>query len=151
MGTSLVSSMGSTCLYDIGDILQTTNSKNPSERWNGTEWTQIKGRFLLGADDSHAIGSTGGEFNHTLTVDEIPSHNHVGIDVDNMYYLGWENGNLEGINYLNQYQNFTSDVQNKLKTGYTGGNSPHNITPLPCGLYLAKNSVKTVLCKVVKL
>lgn len=37
MGTSLVSSMGSTCPYDIGDILQTTNSKNPSERWNGTE------------------------------------------------------------------------------------------------------------------
>lgn len=150
MGTSLVSSMGSTCPYDIGDILQTTNSKNPSERWNGTEWTQIKGKFLLGTDDSHTIGTTGGEFNHTLTVNEMPAHSHVGIDVDNLYYFGWEGGSLEGINYPNQYPNFTSDVQNKLKTGYTGGSQLHNNTPpLPFGLYLAKNSVKSVSCKVV--
>ena len=38
---------------------------------NGTP--DLRGRFILGADDSHAVGSTGGEENHTLTETELPS------------------------------------------------------------------------------
>ena len=34
------------------------------------------GQFLLGAGGSYQAGSTGGEAEHTLTKDEIPSHNH---------------------------------------------------------------------------
>ena len=146
MGTSLVSSMGSTCPYDIGDILQTTNSKNPSERWNGTEWTQIKGKFLLGTDDSHTIGSTGGEFTHTLTVGEMPSHSHV-------QRAQTSDGNISRIvnsskhnDYYGAYMIYNYTTQNSgayyITTTDVGGNSPHNITPpLPCGLYLAKNSI----------
>ena len=38
---------------------------------NGTP--DLRGRFILGANDSNAVGSTGGEENHTLTEAELPS------------------------------------------------------------------------------
>lgn len=41
---------------------------------NGTP--DLRGRFILGASDGHAVGSTGGEENHTLTIGEMPTHNH---------------------------------------------------------------------------
>ena len=133
MGTTLVTSMGSTCPYDIGDILQTTNSKNPSERWANTEWEQINGRFLLGTDDSHTIGSTGGEFTHTLTVNEIPKHNHIqngqtGDGNTNGVVNTAQSGDHYGA-YL-QYNYYGTGRRAKvMPTQDTGGNSPHNITP----------------------
>lgn len=39
-------------------------------------WEQIKDRFLLGAGDSYADGETGGEAEHVLTTNEMPSHAH---------------------------------------------------------------------------
>lgn len=41
---------------------------------NGTP--DLRGRFILGANSGHAVGSTGGEENHTLTIDELPRHGH---------------------------------------------------------------------------
>lgn len=56
------------------------NSTNPSVYFGGT-WERIaKGRTLVGVDeddtDFSASSITGGEKTHTLTLDEIPSHNH---------------------------------------------------------------------------
>lgn len=36
----------------------------------------LRGRFLLGADDTYAVGAKGGAATHTLTIDEMPSHTH---------------------------------------------------------------------------
>lgn len=38
---------------------------------NGTP--DLRGKFVLGASDSHAVDSTGGEENHTLTEAELPT------------------------------------------------------------------------------
>ena len=53
-------------------------------QFGGTTWTQISGRFLLAANSTYAVKSTGGTTththttgNHTLTIDEMPSHTHV--------------------------------------------------------------------------
>ena len=64
--------------YPIGHILITANSTNPSETIGGT-WQQIQeGTFLCAAGRSakYQQGVTGGEAEHKLTVDELPSHAH---------------------------------------------------------------------------
>ncbi len=61
--------------YPLGAIYLSVNSVNPGEIFGGT-WERIMGKFLLGADDNYMAGTSGGEANHVLTNDEIPSHNH---------------------------------------------------------------------------
>ena len=67
-------------IYPVGSIYMSINDVSPEILFGGT-WEQIKGRFLLGAgsngsDIDVALGQTGGEAKHTLTVAELPSHNH---------------------------------------------------------------------------
>ena len=65
------------CPYmPVGSIYISTNATNPSTYFGGT-WGKIKGRFLLGADDStYKINQTGGAATVKLTIDQIPAHNH---------------------------------------------------------------------------
>lgn len=44
--------------------------------YGGTTWVKIEGKFLLGTSSSHAINTTGGAETVTLTLNQIPSHNH---------------------------------------------------------------------------
>ena len=66
-------------IYPVGSIYITANATNPSVLFGGT-WEQLKGKFLVGVDSSdtdfETSGKTGGEKTHTLTIDEMPSHNH---------------------------------------------------------------------------
>lgn len=59
----------------IGEIYFTTSSESPSVKFGGT-WEQIKDMFLLSAGDEYVAGSTGGESEHVLTTEEMPSHAH---------------------------------------------------------------------------
>lgn len=69
--------------YPVGTIYTTEDKDfNPSARWGGT-WELIKDRMIIGAGNSYAVKSTGGSSSHnhstgshTLTDNEIPSHNH---------------------------------------------------------------------------
>ena len=61
--------------YPVGAIYISVNNTNPSILFGG-EWEQIQEKFLLSAGDTHTAGTTGGEFTHTLTINEIPVHNH---------------------------------------------------------------------------
>jgi hypothetical protein len=83
-------------IYPIGSIYMSVNNVNPSEIFGGT-WQQIKDKFLLACGDTYNNGATGGSAtnsytpagevgNHTLTVDEIPAHNH------SVYTTGIQNG-----------------------------------------------------------
>lgn len=61
--------------YPVGSVYMSTESTNPATLFGGT-WQAIENRFLFGAGNWYAAGDTGGEATHTLTVDEMPSHNH---------------------------------------------------------------------------
>lgn len=61
--------------YPVGAIYMSVNSTSPAILFGGT-WEEITGRFMLAHDNSHPAGSTGGEYNHTLTVNEMPAHSH---------------------------------------------------------------------------
>ena len=44
---------------------------------DGTNNTpDLRDRFIVGAGNSYGVGAKGGEATHTLTVAEMPSHNH---------------------------------------------------------------------------
>lgn len=66
-------------IYPIGSIYLSINSTNPSKIFGGT-WEQIKGKFLVGVDESDSDFKTskltGGEKTHKLTINEMPSHSH---------------------------------------------------------------------------
>ena len=69
-------------IYPVGSIYMSVVDTSPATLFGGT-WERLKSRFLLGAEDSgdttgdpYIVGSTGGAATHTLTTDEMPSHNH---------------------------------------------------------------------------
>lgn len=112
---------------------------SPASIFGGT-WEQIKDCFILAAGDTYAAGSTGGEAEHALINNEMPRHRHEGIDIDNIYYFGWENGSSTGINFKKFYRGeyWGDDVQNRLTSGYAGGSQPHNNMPPYITMYVWK-------------
>lgn len=75
--------LGQTPQADIpigGIILWSGSTSNIPIKWqlcDGTNGTpDLRGQFVIGAGGSYSVGNTGGESEHTLTVDEMPSHNH---------------------------------------------------------------------------
>jgi len=61
-------------VYPVGSIYMSVNSTDPGTLFGGT-WEQLEDRFLLGAGSSYSAGDTGGEAEHTLTGDELPTTN----------------------------------------------------------------------------
>ena len=62
-------------VYPVGSIYMSTASTSPAELFAGT-WERIKDLFLLASGDTYTAGSTGGEAQHTLTIAEMPKHDH---------------------------------------------------------------------------
>ena len=113
---------------------------------NGTP--DLRGRFILGANDGYVVGSTGGEENHTLNVNEIPSHSHTGTTSWNGDHthnmrrrLGYTNNSSEvsswgcGTSYFTggevaQASTETAGGHNHtFTTNNAGGSQPHNNMP----------------------
>ena len=61
--------------FPVGFIYFSMSDVNPGTIFGGT-WKRIKDKFILCAGDNYLVGSTGGESQHTLTISEMPSHNH---------------------------------------------------------------------------
>lgn len=68
-------------VFPVGSVI--TNSSptfDPNVLYEGTTWERIKGKVIVGIDeddnDFNTVNKTGGEKTHTLTVNEMPSHNH---------------------------------------------------------------------------
>lgn len=115
-------------IYPIGSIYTSVNSINPHELFGGT-WEQIKDTFLLSAGDTYSAGSTGGEATHTLTINELPEHNHaVYIDEPGTGGKWGPTGNVQ-----QSTSRFTS-------TGNAGGNQPHNNMPPYLVVYVWKRT-----------
>lgn len=72
----------SQCPYDVGDVLITASAAQPSTRWPGTSWRQIKDVFPLAAGDSYAAGSTGGSTSHDHLYG-IQLHPYFGVIIGN--------------------------------------------------------------------
>ena len=116
-------------LYPVGAIYISAVSTSPASLFGGT-WTQLTDRFLLGAGGSYSAGGTGGAASHThttgshtLTINEIPSHNHGQRYGDVPWVDGRGVGSSIGGN-TTQYGTLTTLKQNM--TQDTGGGGAHN-------------------------
>lgn len=74
------------CPYKVGDVYITTNTANPADLWSGTSWTKLEGRFLKATNNGEAPKTMGGSNSKTLTVANIPSHNHTIWIGENGYH-----------------------------------------------------------------
>lgn len=87
---------------------------------DGTKGTpDLRGRFVVGAGGAYSVGMVGGEAAHTLTVSEMPGHDHsFAIKQQGSYASGsgWPAVDL---------------VDNKefKRTIQTGNHQPHNNLP----------------------
>ena len=63
-------------IYPVGSLYWSSKSTNPASLFGGT-WVQIKDRFVLACGDTYkTVGETGGASSVTLSVSNMPSHNH---------------------------------------------------------------------------
>jgi hypothetical protein len=122
-------------LHPVGSVIFTFNSDNPGTTrpgWSGTTWLQIsQGRFIVGVGtgidsrgESKPItpGNNTGEYNHILTIDEMPGHTHT---VDNIVLVRGYQGSGGGL-----------VGRSSANSGSTGGSQAHNNTPPGFGLYV---------------
>ena len=106
-------------MHRVGDIIFSTSDENPSTIYGGTWVAWGKGRVPVGVDtsdsDFNTVEKTGGEKEHTLTVDEMPSHKHdFGQQFATTSSLSGEYG----------YYMIAGTQTDVIKN--TGGNQPHN-------------------------
>src|SRR5690606_1257854 len=89
---------------------------------NGTP--DLRGRFIYGYGSGlgTTIGSKGGSETHTLTINEMPTHDH-GMTTKG-FYLSFSNGN-------GAIQT-TSGNQMNMYSPSQGGGKPHNNMPPYC-------------------
>ena len=105
-------------VYPVGSVYISVSATNPSTLFGGTWEALAAGRVLIGAGGGYTAGSTGGSASHSITISEMPSHNH-----------GGSTGSVgAGGNHAHSDNNFKSSGGSQLKAGeavhsYEGGSS----------------------------
>lgn len=122
-------------VYPVGSIYISVKATNPGTLFGG-KWTAIaQGRCLVGVGSNKdannesktfTVRQTGGEYNHTLVLNEIPKHNHSGRTANGWGSLDW------GYNFT--YTN--TAAWNGDGTESVGGGQKHNNIPPYLAVYM---------------
>jgi hypothetical protein len=134
-------------IYPVGSIFLSFTNVNPSVRFTGTTWVQVsQGRFVVGVgtgDDGiqnkvFAAGNTTGEYEHQLTIAEMPSHNHVqtytgGDRCDRFDCVPFTSG---GTNLYPQAGGGQGGYRSGTTMNTAGSNAYHENTPPGFGMYV---------------
>ena len=117
----------------VGEIVQFDVPTSPATLWGFGTWESLaEGRVLVGAGTAdsgtvYTAGQTGGEEKHSLTVGEMPRHNH-GILRENDGLLQQIGADGE---YVGNYVGFSKTIgplaDNTYSLTHTGDSQPHNI------------------------
>lgn len=110
--------------WPVGSIYMSMQATSPATLFGGT-WEQMENRFLLGAGSGYVAGATGGEAEHTLTVNEMPSHYHL-IAMN-------QAGESE---YWGPISAVMQDGHTANMTKPAGGDQPHNNMPPYIAVYM---------------
>lgn len=117
-----------------GDVKEVKAATLADALTNNPGWsddTDSAGRFILGVTSGSGFeyNDTGGEVEHTLTLDEIPAHTHTA-----------RGNNLQADGNAANPAGIVSGVQTTGATGSAGGGDPHNnMPPYRCYWRLVKD------------
>ncbi len=123
-------------VYPVGSLYMSVNAAEPSALFGGA-WERLKDRFLLAAGDTYTAGATGGEAEHTLTVEEMPSHSHDIVDGTEGYVAAVSGTASSG--YVVQTTN-TASYKRRITTVNMGGSEAHNNMPPYLTVYMWKRT-----------
>lgn len=120
-------------IYPVGRTIICDH--NPQDEYTWQKWEQdFKDVFPLGAGDTYAAGSTGGEAAHTLTIDEMPNHTHLqkmqasNLGITEIVQKGSAgSGTTDGPSLVHQEDWIRSGKP--IETGDKGNNKTHNNMP----------------------
>ena len=121
-------------LFPVGMILSFDTDINPNEFYSGT-WERIKGRFIWGIDDGETAGATGGEKEHTLTINEMPTHSHEPDGWVQVMSPGANTGSYGAVGTKTGSYRDHKDKQG-YSTSSVGGGQAHNNMPPYYGAYV---------------
>lgn len=121
-------------IYPVGSIYMSINSVSPATFLGGT-WAAVEDTFLLGASNTYAAGSTGGEVAHTLTVQEMPSHTHSWNG-----YRSMDHDAGDAVRQAISAQRFNNDPTQSGTINNTGGGQAHNNMPPYLAVYIWKRT-----------
>jgi len=130
-------------IYPVGSLFFSKDNNNPGSRMAGTSWMQVaEGQFIAGVGTgtdingaTHTVTSgdtdTAGEYEHTLTVNELAAHTHETVvdHKDNTGVLSPPGGQRVG-----SHKNAAYAIS--LESTTTGGNQSHNNLPPAFGMYV---------------
>lgn len=114
-------------LSHVGMIIHSTTLNTEAKVkaiYGGTTWVKIEGKFLLGTSSSHAINTTGGAETVTLTINQIPSHNHSLVPNSDNTAIYSGTGSYDDTEKPGGRNHLISNT-----TGNTGGGQAHNNMP----------------------
>lgn len=123
-------------MYPVGSIYMSVSNTSPAILFGGT-WEQIKDRFLLCSGNTYKNGATGGSTttgNTTLSIDQIPSHQHY-LKMRNAGKWNWNSGSAAGDMMEGGYHwdsgNTTYNwlIENSPVGGGKSHNHPQNLPP----------------------
>ena len=129
-------------IYPVGSIYMSVNNTDPTTLFGGT-WEQIEDTFLLSAGSTYTAGDTGGEAEHTLDVDEMPSHRHSHY-AHYQWHSGSTNtlqagGSVVGVSSLSGYAHIDTE-QVATQSTYVGNGEAHNNMPPYLVVYMWKRT-----------
>lgn len=130
-------------IYPIGSIYITTKNISPEILFGGTWQKFSKGRCLMGegavennTDDTFGqiedgdwtayAGTTGGEIKHTLSISEMPSHNHKYF---RQKAVETEPSGKPDANSVYAANTAINNFKTEVTTYTTGGSNAHNNLP----------------------
>lgn len=124
-------------MYPVGSVYMTETNIDPNDSFYGTWELWEAGRMPLAAGNGYAVGSIGGEAEHTLTVDEMPSHSHGFVrqqwfTVDTV--VSSSSGSI--FSWKTSTGGATSASYRGSPTEHSGGSQPHNNLPPYKAIYI---------------
>lgn len=110
-------------MMPVGFVVTLGVSTNPATLYGFGTWSRIQGRVVVGVSDSDGdfdLNDTGGAKTHTLTIAEMPSHNHSINDPG-----GWGAGSANSGRFRADLRSSPAN-QWAMSIAYTGSGGAHN-------------------------